>query len=64
MNEAERSRVADCRVTRDGVPRPDDLAFRTQHLPAGDFVLVERVVPPVQVGAVGYDLEWMSVVCT
>ena len=46
VNEADSSRVADCRVTRDGVPRPDDLAFRTQRLPAGERVLVERVVPP------------------
>ena len=28
-NEGDAEGVADCRVTRDGVPRPDDLAFRT-----------------------------------
>ena len=64
VNEAEASRVADCRVTRDGVPRPDDLAFRTQRLPAGEFVLVERIVPPAPAESVAYDFDRMSVVCT
>jgi hypothetical protein len=63
VNEADASRVADCRVTRDGVPRPDDLAFRTQRLAAHEYVVIERIVPPAPVGAVDYDLDRMSVVC-
>lgn len=63
-NEGADEGIADCRVTRDGVPRPDDLAFRTPPLPAGQTVVFERelVAPPV--GSVAYDLEALTVVCT
>ena len=64
VNESEAERVADCRVTRDGVPRPDDLAFRTERLPAGELVLVERVVPPLRASSVPYALDRLTVVCT
>jgi hypothetical protein len=63
VNEAETSRVADCRVTRDGVPRPDDLAFRTARLEPAERVLVEKVVPPVQPDSAAYDLDRLSVAC-
>lgn len=54
--------VADCRVTRDGVPRPDDLAFRTQSLTGGETAVLERelAAPPTP----PYDLEAMTVDCT
>ncbi len=61
-NEGEDEGVADCRVTRDGVPRPEDLAFRTAALPGGATVSFERELAPPQV-APAYDLEAMTVEC-
>ena len=60
-NEGDDEGVADCRITRDGVPRPDDLAFRTESLPGGETVTLERelMAPPA---APGYDLESLTVV--
>ena len=50
-------------VTRDGVPRPDDLAFRTVALPAGETVTFEReLTPPPSIPS--YDMESLTVVCT
>jgi hypothetical protein len=63
VNEADASRVADCRVTRDGVPRPDDLAFRTERLEPGRRILVEKTVPPPLPETVAYDIERLSVAC-
>lgn len=62
-NEGDAEGVADCRITRDGVPRPDDLAFRTQRLPGGETVSFERQLeaPPA---APAYDLESLTVDCT
>jgi hypothetical protein len=62
-NEGDSNGVADCRVTRDGVPRPDDLAFRTSSLQGGETVSFEReLAPPRTLPA--YDLESLTVVCT
>lgn len=63
-NEGDREGVADCRVTRDGVPRSDDLAFRTAALPAGATVTFERQLAAPPEGSVGYDLETLTVVCS
>jgi hypothetical protein len=63
VNEDQSSRIADCRVTRDGVPRPDDLAFRTDRLEPAKRTLVERVVPPAPPESVAYDLARLSVAC-
>jgi hypothetical protein len=62
-NEGDDEGVADCRVTRDGVPRPDDLAFRTQAMTAGETVALEWQLeaPPA---APAYDLESLTVDCT
>jgi hypothetical protein len=62
-NEGPDEGVADCRVTRDGVPRPDDLAFRTVALPGGETVSFERDLaqPPTRPA---YDIEALTVVCT
>ncbi len=62
-NEGEEEGVADCRVTRDGVPRPEDLAFRTERLPGGETVTFERELSPPEV-APAYDLESLTVECT
>jgi hypothetical protein len=62
-NEGEDESVADCRVTRDGVPRPEDLAFRTSTLPGGETVTFERelAAPPV---LPPYDTEALTIVCS
>jgi hypothetical protein len=44
-NTGDREGIATCRITRDGTPRPDDLAFRTERLAAGATVTVTRTVP-------------------
>ena len=63
-NEGGSQGVADCRVTRDGVPRPDDLAFRTAALPGGEALAMERALTAPPMGSVGYDSEAITVVCT
>ena len=62
-NEGDDEGVADCRVTRDGVPRPDDLAFRTVAMAGGETLALERELeaPPA---APAYDLESLTVDCT
>lgn len=63
-NEGEAEGVADCRVTRDGVPRPDDLAFRTARVPGGTAVTFERLLAAPPAGSVGYEAEALSIRCT
>ena len=63
-NEGEDEGVADCRVTRDGVPRPDDLAFRTVPLAGGETVTFERELAAPPSDSVSYDTEALTVVCT
>ena len=63
-NEGDSEGIADCRITRDGVSRPDDLAFRTQRVPGGESVLIEKVVPGPPVGSVAYVPDLVSVICS
>lgn len=63
-NQGEKEGIADCRVTRDGVPRPDDLAFRTTALPGGETIAFERELDAPPAGSVAYDTEAISVVCS
>jgi predicted nucleic acid-binding Zn ribbon protein len=63
-NEGESEGVADCRVTRDGVLRPEDLAFRTATVAAGESMTFEREISPRPGGVVAYDTAAMSVICT
>jgi len=63
-NEGDSDGIADCRVTRDGVPRPDDLAFRTTTVPAGATVSFERQLGAPPAGSIGYDVEAISIRCT
>jgi hypothetical protein len=63
-NEGDSDGIADCRVTRDGVPRPDDLAFRTARLAAGTTVVFERELTPPADAGVNYDPEALSVLCS
>lgn len=62
-NDGEREGVADCRVTRDGTPRPDDLAFRSPQLPPGETVVFERTVEQPRSGTILYDPERLTVTC-
>ena len=63
-NEGDSEGVANCRVTRDGVPRPDDLAFRTDAVPAGETVIFERHMAAPPEDAVAYDPAAVTVDCT
>lgn len=63
-NEGESEGVADCRITRDGVLRPEDLALRTAAVPPGETMTFEREIDPRPGGVVAYDPEAMSVICT
>ncbi len=54
--------IASCRITRDGTPRPDDLAFRTERLAPGATVTVTRTVPAPDSPAVLVP-ERMTVTC-
>jgi hypothetical protein len=63
-NEGDAEGIADCRVTRDGVPRPDDLAFRTDRVPGGAAMTFERRLTAPPAGSVGYEPEALSIRCT
>jgi hypothetical protein len=63
-NEGASDSVADCRVTRDGVPRPDDLAFRTEVVPGGSSVGLQRELAAPPEGSVGYDIDSLTVICS
>ncbi len=63
-NEGDADAVADCRVTRDGVPRPDDFSFRTDSVPAGGSVSVDRQLLAPPEGSVGYDADAVTVLCS
>jgi hypothetical protein len=62
-NEGAAEAIADCRVTRDGVPRPDDVAFRSPRLQAGETVSLERTLVDDPDSYVGYDAERLSLIC-
>ncbi|MFV2065158.1 MAG: hypothetical protein ACC726_16835, partial [Chloroflexota bacterium] len=62
-NVGENDGVADCRVTRDGVPRPDDLAFRSPRISAGQSVSIDKVAPGPPIDSVGYVPDAATVVC-
>lgn len=63
-NEGADDGAADCRVTRDGVPRPDDFAFRTTPLAGGETLVLQRELMAPPQGSVGYDTERLTVVCS
>jgi hypothetical protein len=54
---------ADCRFTRDGVPRPDDVAFRAPAIAGGDSISLERELTPEPDSPVAYVPELISVIC-
>jgi hypothetical protein len=62
-NEGQASGHADCRFTRDGVPRPDDVAFRTPEVAAGETISVERQLAPDADSPVAYRPDLLSIIC-
>jgi len=62
-NEGQSVGKADCRITRDGVPRPDDVAFRAPSLAAGESVTIERELIPEPDSPVVYAPDRLSVIC-
>lgn len=61
-NTGDSEGIATCRITRDGTPRPDDLAFRTERLAPGASVTLTRTVPaPAGAGTLVPDR--MTVIC-
>jgi hypothetical protein len=63
-NDGANEGIADCRVTRDGVPRPDDIAFRSPALAAGERVTLERALVREPESPVAYAADVLSVICT
>ncbi len=63
-NDGAAEGVADCRFTRDGVPRPDDVAFRSPTLASGERVTLERALVREPGSPVAYAADTMSVICT
>lgn len=63
-NKGSQTGIANCRVTRDGAPRPDDLVFRTPRIEPGATVVVQRDLPPPTDTQTAYDLPRVTVVCT
>ncbi len=61
-NAGDHEGIATCRITRDGTPRPDDLAFRTERLAPGATVTVTRTVP-APAGSAALVPERMTVIC-
>ena len=55
--------IATCRVTRDGGPRPDDVAFRTERIAPGAKIRLTRVLPVPAEGTAPYDLPRMTALC-
>ncbi len=55
---------ADCRVTRDGQPRPEDVDFRTTDIAPGATLDLDRTLLPVPDGEAPYDLQRLTVTCT
>jgi len=64
MNAGETAASATCRVTRDGVPRQEDLTFRTERLAAGAAVQVTRTLPVPLAGDPAFDVTRLTVACT
>ena len=44
-NQGSSDSIANCRVTRDGAPRSDDLALRTPPVPANSSITITRALP-------------------
>jgi hypothetical protein len=63
-NEGASDATATCRITRDGAPRQDDVAFRTERIAAGGTVVVARMLPAPGEGQPAWDVARLTVSCT
>jgi hypothetical protein len=64
VNSGKIAGVANCRVTRDGAPRPDDPTYRTERIEPGASATLQRQVPAPPINTPAYDAERMTVFCT
>ncbi|MFN8621043.1 MAG: hypothetical protein U0869_09900 [Chloroflexota bacterium] len=64
QNTGTTAGVANCRVTRDGAPRPDDPTYRTEKIAPGESATLQREVPAPAINTPAYDTEHMTVLCT
>ena len=62
-NAGESEGVADCRVTRDGFPRPDDAVFRSVVLGGGETVELRQGLPAPLPNTALNDPDRASVIC-
>jgi hypothetical protein len=62
-NHGSSDAIANCRVTRDGSPRSDDLALRTPSVPANSSITISRTLP-VPDTPPDYDPARLTVSCT
>ncbi len=62
-NQGSSDSIANCRVTRDGSPRSDDLALRTPSVPANSSITITRTLPVTQEPP-PYDPTRLTVTCT
>ena len=61
-NQGSSDSIANCRVTRDGSPRSDDLALRTPSVPANSSITITRTLP-VPVEPPPYDPARLTITC-
>lgn len=65
VNQGSSAVYSTCRVTRDGSPRPDDLVFRTDRIPAGGSEDVNETLPlSVDPTVPAYDPGTLTIACT
>jgi hypothetical protein len=62
-NQGASDSIANCRVTRDGSPRSDDLALRTPTVPAHSSVTIIRTLP-TPIDPPPYDPTRLTVTCS
>jgi hypothetical protein len=63
-NDGDSAGRADCKLTRDGVPRPDDVALRTPEVAAGQTISLEEELTPDPNDPVTWVPELVSVICS
>jgi hypothetical protein len=61
-NQGSSDSIANCRVTRDGSPRSDDLALRTPTVPANSSITIARTLP-VPAEPPPYDPARLTISC-
>ena len=62
-NQGRSESTATCRISRGGIPEPDDLVFMTEPIRAGETRSFARQVPPPAAGAGPYTIDRLAVAC-